>query len=116
MKPLKDYVKDGAEITANAARRYGRVWSRRMPLATRVVIEGEKVSVQTDSSEAPQARPFQSGIRHPLNYPSQVAGGKRPFASTPRRPYMTWAWRDTKIDMEKKMAQWAEDLAKEKLG
>jgi hypothetical protein len=29
---------------------------------------------------------------------------------------MTWAWRDTKHDMEKQMAKWAEDLAKEKLG
>lgn len=116
MKPLRDYIKAGAEITAKAARMYSGVWSVRMPRATHVVVEGDNVSVQTESSIAPQSRAFQGGIRHPLNYPSQRAGNERHWASTPKRPYMTWAWRDTKADMEKQMANWAEDLAREKLG
>lgn len=116
MKPLVEYIKAGAEITARAARRYSGVWSVRMPAATDVVVEGNNVSVQTDSSRAPQSRAFQGGIRHPLNYPSQTAGGERHWASTPKRPYMSWAWTDTKTDMEHEMAKWAEDLAREKLG
>ena len=114
MKPLRDYIKAGAEITANAARRYSGVWSTRMPRATRVVVEGDNVSVQTESAIAPQSRAFQGGIRHPLNYPNQRIKGL--WASTPKRPYMTWAWRDTRGDMEKQMAKWAEDYAKEELG
>jgi hypothetical protein len=116
MKALVEYIKAGAEITANAARLYAGTWSKRMPRATRVHVEGDNVSVQTESRIAPQSRAFQGGIRHPLNYPSQTMGGQRHWASTPKRPYMTWAWRDTKHDMEKQMAKWAEDLAKEKLG
>ena len=116
MKALVEYIKAGAEVTARAARLYSGVWSRRMPRATHVVVESGKVSVQTESRVAPQSRAFQGGIRHPLNYPSQTAGADRHWASTPKRPYMTWAWRDTRGDMEKQMAQWAEDLAKEKLG
>lgn len=116
MKALVEYIKAGAEVTARAARLYSAVWSRRMPRATHVVVQGNNVSVQTESRIAPQARPFQAGIRHPLNYPSQTAGAERLWAPTPKRPYMTWAWRDTRIDMEKQMAKWAEDLAREKLG
>jgi hypothetical protein len=116
MKPLVEYIKAGAEFTANAARLYSGVWSHRMPRATHVVVEGNDVSVQTESRIAPQSRAFQGGIRHPLNYPSQTAGGEKHWASTPKRPYMTWAWRDTRTDMEKQMAKWAEDLANDKLG
>jgi hypothetical protein len=116
MKTLVEYVKAGAEITARAARRYSGVWSTRMPRATHVVVEGTRVSVQTESAIAPQSRAFQGGIRHPLNYPSQTAGGERHWAPTPKRPYMTWAWRDTQSDMEQQMAAWIEDLAKDKLG
>lgn len=115
-KSLVEYVKAGAEFTARAARLYAGVWSTRMPRATHVVVEGTKVSVQTESDIAPQSRAFQGGIRHPLNYPSQTAKGKRLWASTPKRPYMTWAWRDTQPDMEKQMVKWVEDLAEEKLG
>src|SRR5690242_9164764 len=100
MRSLLEYIKAGAEITAKAARLYSGVWSTRMPRATRVVVEGNQVTVQTDSSIAPQSRAFQGGIRHPLNYPSQRAGNERHWASTPKRPYMTWAWRDTRKDME----------------
>lgn len=116
MKSLLEYIKAGAEITAQAARRYSGVWSVRMPRATHVVVEGNKVSVQTESAIAPQSRAFQGGIRHPLNYPNQRAGNERHWASTPKRPYMTWAWKDTRVDMEHQMAQWAEDYAKEQLG
>jgi hypothetical protein len=116
MKPLREYIKAGAEITARAARMYSGTWSARMPRATHVVVEGDKVSVQTESAIAPQSRAFQGGIRHPLNYPTQTAGNEKHWAPTPKRPYMTWAWRDTKVDMEKQMAQWAENLAAEKLG
>jgi hypothetical protein len=115
MKPLVEYIKAGAEITAKAARRYSSVWSVRMPRATRVVVEGKNVSVQTESSIAPQSRAFQGGIRHPLNYPSQTAGNEKHWAPTPKRPYMTWAWIDTSRDMEQQMAKWVEDLAREKL-
>jgi len=116
MKSLTEYIAAGAEFTAKAARLYSSVWSTRMPRATRVHVEGNNVSVQTESRIAPQSRAFQGGIRHPLNYPSQTADNERRWTSTPKRPYMTWAWRDTRVDMEKQMAKWAEDLAREKLG
>jgi hypothetical protein len=116
MRALAEYIKAGAEFTARAARLYSGVWSNRMPRATHVVVQGNNVSVQTESSIAPQSRAFQGGIRHPLNYPSQTAGNDRSWGPTPKRPYMTWAWRDTRLDMENQMAKWAEDLAREKLG
>jgi hypothetical protein len=116
MRPLRDYIEAGAYITARVARRYSHIWSARIPRATSVIIENNQVTVQTKSAIAPQARAFQGGIRHPLNYPTQTAGNKKHWAPTPKRPYMSWAWQDTRVDMEKQMAKWAEDLAREKLG
>ena len=110
MRPLRDYIKDGAEIVAGEARRISSSFSVRTPASTRVHVRGELVSVETDSSTAPMARPFQGGLRHPL------FGNRKHWYKQPFFPYMTLAWQIKKPDMERKMAQWADDIAKEKLG
>ena len=50
--------------------------------------------IATDPVEAPMARPFEFGLRHPLNYPSQRKGasarsrGSNHWAAQKAKPYL----------------------------
>jgi hypothetical protein len=109
-----DYIRKGAEKVADAARSSAGRWSRRIPAATDVEYDNTSVSVVTRGDMAPQARAFEEGIRHPLNYPNQRKHDY--FARTPKRAYMYKAWVKTQDYMEDQMVQYVDDLAKEKLG
>lgn len=59
-------------------------WSSRVPQSLQVKVEDDSVTVTANQSIAPQARAFELGIRHPLNYPNQHGQ----YASTPHRPFL----------------------------
>jgi hypothetical protein len=91
---------DMAEVFAAKARELSGRWSKKIPAATYVnTIDDTRAEVITDNAAAPNAFPFQYGIRHPENWPNQVNAKHakawfRHMARTPKRPYMTQASKD----------------------
>jgi len=106
---LRQKIEEGAEIVCREAQRIALSFSRRTAAATHVVSDSTGVSVQTDSIQAPMARPFQGGLRHPL------FGNTDHWYPQPYHPYMSLAWEIKKPDMEQKMAEWAEQEWQKKM-
>ena len=102
-KNLERKIMEGAEIVAKEAKRIASSFSRRTAAATRASSDSIGIKVETDSSEAPMARPFQDGLRHPL------FGDREHWYPQPYHPYMSLAWEIKKKEMERKMAEWAEE-------
>lgn len=85
-------LQSAAEIIAREARSISSTFSKRIPLATRVVTDHDgKVSVFTSGTDAPNAAPFELPERHPL------FGDKEHWYEQPHRPYMEEAG-DRKAD------------------
>lgn len=78
-----DLIKERASTNA--------MWSRRIPASLKVDVEDDAVTVSADPSIAPQARAFEQGLRHPLNYPTQHGDS---WGNTPHRPFLEDALRD----------------------
>ncbi len=79
-----------AKVFADQAKKNASRFSTRIPPATGVEGYGEQEAmVVTDGAAAPNAAPFEFGLRHPLNYPGQTGWGKQPT-----RAYMSNAARN----------------------
>jgi hypothetical protein len=95
-----------AEMARSKAAEYGL---RRAAEYTKVrSISETHAQVVTPNELAPNAYPFEYGIRHPLNYKNQVEAKHarsyhRWMGRTPKRPYMT----------EAKNSEWALEKAAE---
>lgn len=100
---LRRKILEGAEIVAKEAKRIAASFSRRTAAATHVAEDSKGIMVETLSSQAPMARPFQDGLRHPL------FGDREHWYTQPYHPYMSLAWEIKKRDMEQKMAEWVEE-------
>lgn len=107
-KILTMHLKNGAEKIAAVAREISSVFSKRIPLATRVITDSKGVSVQTDAVEAPNARPFEYALRHPL------FGDRNKWYDQPFRPYMLEARDRVMPEIEKEMAAAMEDMFKDR--
>lgn len=106
---LRKKLEQGADIVKKEAQRIARSFSIRTADATHVVSNADGVSVETNSEEAPMARPFQGGLRHPL------FGDRKHWYPQPYYPYMTLAWEIKRPEMEKKVAEWAEEEFQRKM-
>lgn len=61
-------------------------WSSRIPQSLEISEEDYAVVITANPEIAPDARAYELGIRHRLNYPNQERGGH--FGKTPRRPFL----------------------------
>jgi len=106
---LRQKLEEGAAIVCREAQRIALSFSKRTAAATHVVSDSVGVGVETNSVEAPMARPFQGGLRHPL------FGNTDHWYPQPYHPYMSLAWEIKRPDVEQKAAEWAEEEWKRKL-
>lgn len=91
-------------------------WSRRIPRSLEISEEEYAVVIRANPAVAPQARAFELGKRHPLNYPSQEESRKgKPWAPTPHRPFLENAVDQTSDRAAQKVAMVIEDWTR-KLG
>lgn len=85
-----EFLMEGAEIVAAAARTNASKFSQRIPAATKATPTGpSSVAVITDGSAAPNAAPFEFGKRHPL------FGDTNHWYKQPTRAYMNRAFKAT---------------------
>lgn len=78
-------LREAADIIRDRAKQEAS-WSRRIPESLEITDEDDAVIIRANPAIAPQARAFELGIRHPLNYPNQQR--RRSFARTPHRPFL----------------------------
>lgn len=107
---LRSRLERAAEITLEEARNIASRFSRRIPLATRLVSDRKGVRIEVSDAAAPNARPMEFGIRHPLNFPNQQRNGERHWARTPFRPFLAEARDNTADRVAEEVIQWADDM------
>jgi hypothetical protein len=86
---------DAGQVVLKAAQAEAAKVSQRTAAATSVTLVDENtIMVATDPTVAPMARPFEFGLRHPLNYPSQRKGanarsrGSNHWRAQKAKPYL----------------------------
>lgn len=86
---------DAGKVILRAAQAEAAKVSATVAAATTVTqVDESTIMIATDPVAAPMARPFEFGLRHPLNYPSQVKGadaasrGSNHWAAQKAKPYL----------------------------
>lgn len=85
-------------------------WSTRIPASLEITEEEYAVVITANPEVAPDARAYELGLRHPLNFPGQDAWG-----NTPYRPFLEPAVDQTSDKAAEKCAMVIEDWT-QKLG
>lgn len=104
-RKLRKRLEQGAELTAEEARRVAAAFSTKIPNAISVKSDGYGVSVVSDGTIAPAGRPNEFGLRHP------VFGDREVWRATPHRPYLAVAEARTIDRVLEIAAGWLDDEA-----
>lgn len=78
-------LKQAAGIIRDRAKELSS-WSVQIPASLEISIEGDSAVLRANPQIAPQARAFELGLRHPLNYENQQRNSR--FGRTPHRPFL----------------------------
>lgn len=105
-------LREAADIVKRSAARHAS-WSRRIPASLEVTEEDYAVVIRANPAVAPQARAFELGARHPLNYPNQRRHNR--WGNTPHRPFFAEAVDDTDDEVVTRCAMVVDDWTR-KLG
>lgn len=106
-KRLQARLKEGAQLTANAAISIASVFSKRIPGAISVNSDKTGAQIISDGTKAPSGRPNEFALRHP------VFGDKEHWVTTPHRPYMEVAEARTIDQVTDIVAGWLDDISKD---
>lgn len=103
-------LKQAGDVIKRRAAEISSTWSARVPASLETIVEDEAVVVRANPEIAPQARAFEMGLRHPLNYPNQRSWGR-----TPHRPFLEPAVDEQADNAVQKVSMVVEDWTR-KLG
>lgn len=106
-------LKAAAQITARQAKANAS-WSKRIPASIRVLLYGNSSAyIYAEDEIAPQAKVFELGMSHPLNYPSQRRRVGREWGPTPKRPFLKPAAEETADEVTEEISKVVDDMAHE---
>lgn len=94
-------AKAGAVVLKAARAQAAKAGARVAAATTLNQVDENTIMIATDPTAAPNARPAEFGLRHPLNYPSQR---KAENATTRNRGFSEWRAQKAKPYLDRAMA------------